>query len=156
RVMIPSVAPPATPRSLRQRCGQLWSEPDSRSVVIGLLGMLVIHVLLLLLGPQLLRFEPVLTVPAGAATKQYNIELTPDSLVKAEEKQEPFNFVETNPEAPENIPDETPNFGAHNQQVAQEVATPDGTSDRPALEGEPDRESNQIVSGELTRPVEMI
>jgi len=63
--------------------------------------------------------------------------------------------VETNPEAPENTPDKTSNFAAQNQQVAQLVATPDGKSDRPALEGKKDFESNQIVSGRLSQPTEV-
>lgn len=157
--MSQSIASPTASSAFRRWSVRVWNDPDSRSVVIGLAGMVVIHLLLLLVGPLLLRFEPVLATGAAktAKGKEYNIELTPESLLKAPEKPpEPFKFVETNPEAPENIPDKTTNFAAQNQQVAQEKPTPDGRSDRPALEGKKDFESNQIVSGQLTRPVEMI
>jgi hypothetical protein len=40
--------------------------------------------------------------------------------------------------------------------VAQEKPTTDGKSDRPATEGKKDFESNQIVSGRLTQPIEHI
>ena len=103
-----------------------------------------------------MRVEPVLSAARPHAPgKQYNIELTPESPVKPAEKQpDPFRFVETNPDAPENTPDKTTNFAAQNQQVAQEKPTPDGKSDRPAMEGKKDFESNQIVSGRLTTPIE--
>ncbi len=73
-----------------------------------------------------------------------------------EKPKDPFKFVETNPDAPENTPDKTVNFSSQNQQVAQEKPTPDGKNDRPALEGKKDFESNQIVSGRLTTPIEHV
>jgi hypothetical protein len=66
----------------------------------------------------------------------------------------PTRFVETNPDAPDQAPYKTNNFAAQNQQVAQEKPTPDGKSDRPALEGKKDFESTQIVTGSLSKPVE--
>jgi len=155
--MSQTIVTPTVSSSLRGWWVRVWSDPDSRSVVIGVVGMIVFHLLLLLLGPLLLRFEPGVGVAQGTTPREYNIELSPDSFLKPAEKEvDPFKFVETNPEAPENIPDKTTNFAAQNQQVAQETPTPDGTSDRPALEGKADHQSNQIVSGQLTRPVEMV
>jgi hypothetical protein len=43
-----------------------------------------------------------------------------------------------------------------NQQVAQEKPTPNGRSDRPALEGRKDIQSTQIVTGQLTKPLEHV
>ncbi|PTY04866.1 hypothetical protein DB347_19395 [Opitutaceae bacterium EW11] len=88
--------------------------------------------------------------PSTAAKPVFNIELAPEEFYLPEKKQPPPDkFVETNPDAPENIPDKTRNFAARNQQVAQEKPTPDGKSDTPALEGKKDREVTQIVSGHL-------
>lgn len=156
--MSQTIATPTASTAFRRWCARIWGDPDSRSVVIGIAGMILIHLLLLLVGPLLLQFEPVMSGKGAVAKgKEYNIELTPESFLKPAEKQpDPFKFVETNPEAPENIPDKTTNFAAQNQQVAQEKPTPDGRSDQPALEGKKDFESNQIVSGQLTRPVEAI
>ena len=141
---------------LRRVVARGWSDPDVRSTTIGIAAVLLVHLLLLILGPRVLRFEVLpLQHRPHAAGKQYNIELSPDSSLKAVEKQpDPARFVETNPEAPENTPDKTINFAAQNQQVAQEKPTADGKSDRPATEGKKDFESNQIVSGRLTTPLE--
>jgi hypothetical protein len=120
--------------------------------------VLLIHVLLWLLAPHLLRLDHVATaVRPHTTSKEFNIEIDPESLLKSQEKQkDPFKFVETNPDAPENIPDKTNNFAAQNQQAAQEKPTPDGKNDRAATEGKKDFESNQIVSGRLTEPLERL
>jgi hypothetical protein len=86
----------------------------------------------------------------------FDIEIAPDQFILPEKTPPPPDrFVETNPDAPENTPDKTRNFGAQNQQVAQEKPTPDGKSDTPATEGKKDHESNQIVSGELTTSLDL-
>lgn len=144
------------PTSLRGWAARVWNDPDSRSVTIGVLAVVLFHLALWLIGPRVLRFDVVpLAARPHAEGKNYNIELTPESVLKPLEKPaEPSRFVETNPDAPENTPDKTNNFAAQNQQVAQEKPTPDGKSDRPALEGKKDFESNQIVSGRLSNPLE--
>jgi hypothetical protein len=149
-------APSSLPATLRGWVARIWGDPDSRSVTIGIAGMILIHLLLWLVGPHLLRMEHVPVAPRPHATgKDFNIELDPEMFLKPAEKQpEPFKFVETNPEAPENTPDKTVNFAAQNQQVAQEKPTPDGTNDTPALEGQTERQTNQIVNGQLTKPIE--
>lgn len=141
------------------RWARLWKDPDARSTAIGLGAVLLFHVLLWWLGPRVFSFEAIPVAPRPhAAAREFNIELAPDEkFLKAPPKaQDPFKFVETNPEAPENTPDKTTNFAAQNQQVAQEKPTPDGRSDRPATEGKKDFESNQIVSGRLSQPIEHI
>lgn len=134
-----------------------WTNPDTRSVLIGLVAVIVFHLVLWLASPWLLHFEhvPVAARPDGGA-RDFNIELAPEQFTKPKEPPPPQRFVETNPEAPENTPDKTNNFAAQNQQVAQEKATPDGKSDRPAMEGKTDQESNQIVSGRLAQPLEQV
>ena len=157
--MSQSIATPAATNALRRFCARLWSDPDSRSTTIGLLAVLIFHLLLVVLGPRLLRFDAVPSaVRPHSTAREFNIELAPDTELKAPppKPKDPFKFVETNPDAPENTPDKTENFAAQNQQVAQEKPTPDGKSDMPATQGKKDFESNQIVSGRLAQPIEHV
>lgn len=153
-----SLASPSFTATFRRWLVRTWAEPDGRSNFVGVAGTVVFALLLWLVGPRVLRLEhiPSVTRP-HASPKEFSIEIAPDAFVRPEEKQpDPFKFVETNPDAPENTPDRTANFGAQNQQVAQETPTPDGRSDRPATEGKEDFESSQIVSGRLTQPIEEV
>ena len=144
--------------SLRRTVARIWADPDSRSTLIGVLGVLLIHLLLWLLTPWLLRMEPVSALNRPpAAPRTFNIEMAPDTFTKPPPpKALPNKFVETNPDAPENTPDKTNNFAAQNQQVAQEKPTPDSKSDRPAIEGQKEIQTTQIVSGQLSKPIEHI
>jgi hypothetical protein len=153
-----SIAKPPATSSLRGFCARIWGDPESRSTTIGVVGVILIHVLLWLVSPHVLRMEHVPGEARPHATpREFNIELDPEMLTKVQEKQkDPFKFVETNPDAPENVPDKTENFAAQNQQAAQEKPTPDQTSDRAATEGKKDFESNQIVSGRLVEPMERV
>jgi len=127
-----------------------------RSVQIGIVGTILIHLLFILVAPHLLRFEHDGSLGTRAereAMQEFNIELEDalsGQLAQAEKPPEPFNFVEVNPEAPENEPDSTVNFGAQNQQTAQPEESEDTSGDRPFLEGQTEIQTNQIVSGELT------
>jgi hypothetical protein len=147
--------PPAT--SVREFMARLWAEPDSRSTLVGMAGVLVFLLLMLMawiFDPPLFRHEALGLARPHANPREFSIELAPETFAKAPPKPTPFKFVETNPDAPDNAPDKTENFGAHNQQVAQEKPTPDGRSDRPAIDGKKDFENTQIVSGQLTKPIE--
>jgi len=149
------VSPPLSV-TIRRALVRMWDDPDSRGILIGILGVILVHLLLYLLAPQVLRTDPSMTVlRPHASTKQFNIEIQPDlfNQPKIPPKVQP-RFVETNPNAPDNVPDKTNNFAAQNQQVAQEKPTPDGKSDRPAMEGQKDIKSAQIVSGQLSKPLE--
>jgi hypothetical protein len=154
--MTSSIAATAPANSFRRFVARVWNDPDARSVAIGIAGVLLVHVLIWLFAPAVLHTEATLGLARPhASNRQFDIELEPETFAKAPPKPPvPSNFVETNPDAPENTPDNTVNFGARNQQVAQEKPTPNGTSDRPALEGKKDFESNQIVDGRLTDPLE--
>ena len=67
-----------------------------------------------------------------------------------EEPTEPeeSRYVETNPDVPTNIPDETDNFASRDQQSAQEEPTPLGPDNMPFLDGE-EEDSPKIVDGEM-------
>ena len=122
---------------------------------IGVVATLLVHLVLLLSLPYLLR-RTAESVAVKPAEKTFNIELAPEEpevpLTAAKPPPKPFKFVEVNPDAPDNPPDKTENFGAQNQQVAQEKPTPDGKSDTPALDGDKEKQSTAIVSGRLQPP----
>ncbi len=131
-----------------------WEDPESRSVLIGVAGAILIHLLLFAIAPYLLRTDPSLALAnKKASTRQFNIEITPNEFVKQPVKPPPLNrFVEPNPNAPENVPDKTNNFSSKNSQIAQEKPQLDQHNDTPQLDGKKDIQSNQVVSGQLTRP----
>jgi hypothetical protein len=152
-----TATPPSLMGDFRRMMARLWADPESQSTMVGLLGVLIFYLLLWLFGPHLLDFHSVgSVVRPHASTQQFNIEIAPDTFTKPAPKPPPFKFVETNPNAPENTPDKTTNFAERNQQVAQEKPTPDGKSDRPALEGKKDFASTQIVDGRLSKPIEQV
>jgi hypothetical protein len=154
--MSQALATPSPDTLIRRIHARVWEDPDVRSTTIGLLGVILIHLLLLLIAPHLARLEPVRAFTPVHPAREFSIEITPDMLPKPQPKTPPTpkQFVETNPDAPENTPDKTNNFAARNQQVAQEKPTPNGMSERPAMEGKKDFQSNQIVSGRLEKPTE--
>lgn len=151
--MSPSVLPPPkAPDHRRKPLVRLSANPETRSVQIGVLGTIFLHVLLVLLAPFLSRLTPGRALLTPPPAQEFNIELAQDDAAN-QPKPPPNRFVETNPDAPENEPDKTNNFAAQNQQVAQEKPTPDGKNDRPALEGKKDFDSVSIVTGQLSKPV---
>ena len=152
--------PPSASASPRRRrplaLPWLSPQPEKRAIQIGVLGTILIHLLLLWLAPHFLSMPP----PKAALRKHavphtLNIEIAPDAFAAPKPKPPPpTKFVETNPNAPENVPDKTTNFSNRNQQVAQEKPTPNGKNDMPALAGRKDVQSNQIVTGQLSKPQE--
>ena len=139
--------------TVRRALLRLREDPDLRSVLIGVLGTILVHLLLLLVGPRLLRSEaPNVLMRPHASARQFSIEIAPDTFKQPPKPKPPMKFVETNPDAPENVPDNTNNVAARNQQVAQEKPTPNGKSDRPAIEGQKEIHSTQIVTGQLIKP----
>lgn len=117
---------------------------------IGVIGTILIHALLLLIAPKLeSQFGGgALVLPVGEGEPPtYDVELASDDFVIPKSPPPPMNFVEANPDAPENTPDKTQNFSSQSQQVAQEKPDPDGKSESPSTEGEKDIDSTSIVSG---------
>src|SRR5687768_3218019 len=104
-----SLATASEANSLRRLTARVWNDPDSRSVTIGIVAAIGFHLLLWLIAPYLLRFEPLAAGAAQttAAPKPFNIELAPETFAKDEPTPLPNRFVETNPDAPENTPDKT-------------------------------------------------
>lgn len=156
--MIQPLASPSPAESLRRWGRRVWNSPDSRSTAIGVAGVLLVHLLLLLVGPHLLHNEALPTVVRPESPlREFNLQLEPEIFARPQESEpEPSNFVEANPNAPDNIPDRTTNIAAQNQQAAQEKPTTDDNSDRPAMEGRTDVQSTQIVSGSLTQPIQAV
>lgn len=142
--------------SLQGLATRAWADPDARSTAVGVAGVLLFHLLLWLVSPQLLRIETTGAIGLAQPAREFDIEIAPDVFSQQTAEPEQSRFVETNPDAPINEPDRTRNFGAQSQQAAQETPTPDGRSDRPATEGREDFETNQIVSGQLTDPIEQL
>ena len=153
--MSQTIATPPPASSLRGWIARVWDDPESRSTTVGLLGVIIFYLLLWIIGPYLLRFENVgSVVRPHASAKQFSIQLAPDTFKKAPPKPPPQQFVETNPDAPENTPDKTNNFSDRNTQAAQEKPQPDQHNDKPAIEGQKEIQTTQIVSGRLQQPIE--
>ena len=143
-----------TTRSRRLWLPGLYPNPDTRSIQIGLIWTLLVHLLLLLLAPQVFRseFSPGRFVRPGTNASTYDIELDP-AMFAARAPKPPSRFVETNPDANNNIPDKTDNFGAQNQQAAQPVPDKESQLRMPKTEGRKDfANDSQIVTGELRKP----
>jgi len=154
-----TLATPQPASSLRRLVARVWEDPDGRSSLVGVVAVIIYLLLVWVLSPHLLRFDQIVSGKRpDAAGKQFNIEMAPDAFISkpAPKPPPPFKFVEANPDAPDNAPDKTQNFSFMNQQVAQEKPTPNGKSDMPALEGRKDIQSTQIVSGQLSKPIEHI
>ncbi|HVU24711.1 MAG TPA: hypothetical protein VHE13_11360, partial [Opitutus sp.] len=57
--MSETIASPSPFAALRRTWHRLWKDPDTRSVIVGVLGMLLVHLLLLGTAPYLLRSDRV-------------------------------------------------------------------------------------------------
>jgi hypothetical protein len=147
------VSTPRRPAPERKRHALAERSPAWRA---GVIGTVLAHVLLALLAFWLPKnyFLPDTPTVEDAASRSFQIELS-EALAKAPEADRvkpttpPTKFVEINPAAPDNIPDETPNVGAQNQQVAQPVPSPESASDAPKSDGKPEEITTAIVSGQL-------
>lgn len=133
-------------------------EPKSRSIAIGIVCTIVFHILLLSLAPlfpveKLAGSHSNLAAIAKAKRgKTFEFQLVNPPA----EKPPPaaIKFVETNPDAPENTPDQTPNVSNRNQQSAQaEAAKERDPENRPSVKGRDDiKNDSAIVSGEHAQP----
>jgi hypothetical protein len=140
----PTPAPPPSARTRSRQ--QLSGAPDSQAIRIGIAGTLLIHLIFLLIAPHLEpRIEEGYFASPDDSGRTFDIEMDSETFFAPPPPQQ---FVEVNPDAPENVPDRTDNFGARNQQVAQETPTPEGESESPATEGQTEIESTAIVSGD--------
>jgi hypothetical protein len=88
-----------------------------------------------------------------AAPRQFNIEIAPNEFMTPPPKPPaPNKYVEANPNAPDKVPDKTNNFSSQNQLLAQEKPQLDQHNEKPKLDGKKDIQSNQTVSGQLSKP----
>lgn len=132
-------------------------EPRERSIVIGIICTLLVHLVIILVAPQvsvdrLSGTHANLAAIAARKKKSFDFELAPLPVVPP--KADPFKFVETNPDAPANEPDKTNNFSNRNQQSAQkEAAKEKDPENRPSITGRDDIKSDSaIVSGDHSQP----
>ena len=149
----PPPTPAKPPASRRPARSWLSSNSDARAVQIGVVVTILVHVLLLVLAPKIERFldaRDASSAPDEWASREFQIELAPADPVQPPAVKLP-EFVEANPNAPENMPDETNLVAAQNQQVAQETPTPVGKTDKPASKGE-SVDSTAIVTGMQADP----
>jgi len=136
-------------------------DPDTRSVQIGVGATILVHILLLMLLPDKMDNDLVgnfLPQQRSTAHQAFSIEMAPDEFIDFKANAPtppPMKFVETNPDVPDNVPDNTNNFGAQNQQAAQLTKAKETGGDRPEMEGRKDINSTQVVSGNLTQPTEI-
>jgi hypothetical protein len=134
-------------------------EGSDRSILIGVVGTILFHILLLVLSPRL-NFDEFSGIHTGiqmnpaSRGQTFDFELT-DAVRPVEEERNPFRFVETNPDAPENEPDKTENFSNRNQQSAQ-METPKEIDPlrRPTITNAQDKIQNDmsIVTGDMAEP----
>lgn len=131
---------------------------ETRSIGIGVACTVLFHVLLFCLAPffpaeKFTGSHSNLDAIANANRGQdFNIELaSPEPEAK---QPDPFRFVETNPDAPENEPDKTINYSNRNQQSAQQEKPPEiDPENRPSVKGRDDiRNDTAIVSGDMAQP----
>jgi hypothetical protein len=132
-------------------------DPSDRSILIGIVATVLFHVLLVILTPRF-AFDDFSGVHTGIAIqskqpgKTFDFQL--DDPVQ-EKPRNPFQFVETNPDAPANEPDKTDNFSNRNQQAAQQVAPKEiDPLRRPSITDAQDKIKNDtaVVSGDMSPP----
>ena len=155
--MSPEIAPPPDRTAARKRRGfSPWvsDTPEGRSVQIGVMGTLLVHLIFLLFAPRLFLSSRGHEPPRRPMNRQFQVEFAPRPRPAPPKPRPRMRYVEANPNAPENIPDKTDNVSDRNQQVAQEKPTPNHKSDMPKLEGRKDVPNQQIVTGNLTKPQE--
>ena len=132
---------------------------ERRPIVIGLICTVVVHLLLGLLFWNAPHFPDYSTLSAAdeelrrMAQKELMFNLVPDEEELAERAHQPSKYVETNPDAPENDPGKTDNYGSRNQQAAQLVPGKDH-SEMPKTTGEAES-STAVVTGSKAVPVEL-
>jgi hypothetical protein len=148
------LTPPSPTAALKRFMARAWLDPDSRSILIGILAVIVVHSVLFVVAPYLLRSDVThASVRKHARPRQFNIEIAPREVVVPPPKPPPPNkYIEANPNAPDKVPDQTTNFSSQNQVLAQEKPQLDQHNDKPKLEGKKDINSNQTVSGQLSKP----
>lgn len=140
-----------SPRGSRRAVsGWVKGPRRNRSIQAGVIGTLLVHLLLLWLAPKFQSNFMATPVDTGGLQDDPNSRLFDIAIMP--EEMPPQTFVEANPDAPDNVPDETDHFADRNQQLAQEEAATE-LGDMPSTEGEDEIESTAIVSGDDAEPL---
>lgn len=144
---------PRTPQEIAaEKARRAQAAADRWPFVVGLVGTVIIHLLLVGTARQFRGGDDLAPDDVETLREKYDKQELTFLLSDEEPPPQPMRFVETNPEAPENDPGPTQNFGAQNQQAAQPEPGTD-RNDRPKTEGELE-ESTAIVSGSREQPIE--
>lgn len=119
-------------------------------VAIGALGTLLAHIwLFYMLSLGLLKTEPIKTEDRY---KEFSIELS-----NPEKEEEEQFYTQTNPDVPENEPDDTNRYAARDQQAANEEKPEElDPNERPALESDDIVKTDNVISGEFADRQEKI
>lgn len=137
------------PSRRRPPGGWVTGPRESKAWKAGLAGTIIVHLFLAWLAPQLesefMEGGEFVTAADSPLAQQFDIEIAELPPLP------PDTYVDANPDAPDNPPDETQNFSDRNQQLAQEVAAEE-LGDMPSTVGEDDVESTSIVSGDDAAP----
>ncbi|MFT3829155.1 MAG: hypothetical protein QM691_05540 [Opitutaceae bacterium] len=153
--MIEILPPPAPEVLAAEQRRREEARAERWPLAIALIGTILFH-LLAYLGAEKFpflgnRFDDVAADAQSLREKYEQQELT-FLLADDAPPEAPKRFVEINPDAPENDPGKTDNFGARNQQAAQPEPGTDH-NDRPKTSGEAE-DSTAIVTGSREQPVE--
>jgi hypothetical protein len=152
--------PPQTPEELAI---ERWRRDEAAAsrwpVILGLVGTIVFHVLAYFVADRHLfglGSASVELVPNDVATLRDKYEKQELTFLLADDTPpvRPMRFVEVNPDAPDNDPGKTDNYGARNQQAAQPVPGNDH-SDRGKTTGELEN-STAVVTGSREPPAEAV
>lgn len=131
-------------------------DPSDRSILVGVVATVVLHLLLALLSPQFsfTEFSGVHTgINVANRSREQSFDFELASPAVTEPQRNPFQFVQTNPDAPENEPDKTDNFSNRNQQSAQpDPAKEIDPLNRPSVVGQDAIKSDAIVTGDMSPP----
>ncbi len=115
-----------------------WRDSGPRAVALG------ISLLVNFLAYQQLQHVDISYAEASSGNWEREVEYAVEEPPVPEESR----YVETNPNVPTNIPDETENFASRDQQAAQEEPSTLGPDMTPFLDGEED-DSPKIVDGDM-------
>ncbi len=119
-------------------------------VIVGLLGTLLAHIwIFYMLSLGFLQTE---APKVEDKYREFSIEL--EAPEEPEEPEEQQIYTQTNPDVPENEPDETNRFAARDQQAANEEKPEEIDPDnRPAVESDDTIETDQVLTGSLEEPL---
>lgn len=143
------------PRSRRKprRAAPWESSPDwnKRAIAVGLAATLLLHLLAALFGPKLAHFGAPPALTAEEALRRADQKRQQEFLIQLAPAKPPPppSYVEVNPAAPVNPPDQANHFSSQDQTAANEKPVA-GPKDEPKIDGERE-DSNKILKGSIPK-----